>query len=62
MEKKQLTITISKEQEREIERLRQEQFFGKNDEEVFRCLIKEGLEVCSKGQENLGMFEKKEIE
>ena len=53
MEKKQLTITISKEQEREIERLRQEQFFGKDDEEVFRCLIKEGLEVCSKGQENL---------
>lgn len=44
-EKKRITITIPLEKEAELEKLKKEQFRDKSSSELFRYLMKEGLEA-----------------
>ncbi len=44
-EKKRITITIPLEKKAELEKLKQEQFRDKSSSELFRYLMKEGLEA-----------------
>lgn len=46
-EKKRITITIPLETEEEIKELKKEKFKEKNNSELFRYLMKEGLSVSA---------------